>query len=107
MVVGDNHLHPPLHRIAERLDVLRIGRIVDVIGNTSAIIDIGQLPLQTPLQGIVVVDALNHLRRQIGLLFREIDELLEISHLPRHLPQLAHIAVELVHHETCIPVVSI
>ena len=99
-VAFQDHLPFLPHRIIQGLDIGRICRIVDVIGDAGAVIDAGQFPLQITLEHIVVVDALDHLRRQVSLLLREIDELLEVRQSPSDLPHLVHVAVELVHHKT-------
>ena len=94
-----HHLHLAFHGLVQRLDVRRIGGIVDIIGNAGAVIDAGQFPLQVPFQGVVVVDAFNHPGGQVGLLVGEVDELLEVGEAPGDLTHRVHIAVELVHHE--------
>ena len=82
------------------LDVGGVYGVVDIVGDAGAIIDAGQLPLQVPLEGVVVVDALDHPGHQVRLLVGEVDELLEIRQPPVDLTHLVHIAVELIHHET-------
>ena len=81
-------------------DVGGIDGVVDIVGDAGAVIDAGQLPLQVPLEGVVIVDALDHPGHQVRLLVGEVDELLEIRQPPVDLPHLVHIAVELVHYET-------
>ncbi len=98
-VAPKHHLFLVLDGVAERFDVGRIRRIVDVIGDAGAVIDAGQFPLEVPFQGIVVVDALDHLRRQVGFFVGEVDELLEVREAPGDLAHGVHVAVEFVHHE--------
>ena len=98
-VAPKHHLLLVLDGVVEGLDVGRIRGIVYVIGNAGAVIDAGQFPLEVPLQGVVVVDALDYLGRQVGFLVGEVDEFLEVREAPGDLAHRVHVAVELVHHE--------
>lgn len=102
-ILLQDHLPLMLDGLCQRLHIGRIRGIVDVTGNAGAVIDACQLPLQVPLEHIVVVDTLDEPGRHIGLLLREVYQPIEIRQSPCHLPHGKHVAVELVHHEPRLP----
>ena len=102
LIALQDYLFLVLDGIHQGLHVDSVGGIVDVVGDAGAVIDTDQLPLQVTLESVVVVDALNHLGRQVSLLLGEVDELIEVRQAPGHLAHGVHIAVELVHHKPCL-----
>ena len=73
------------------------GSIAHIVPNRRAVVHAGQLPLQVPLEHIVVVDALDKFGHYKRLFLSEIDQLVEVAQPPGHLAHRIHVAVEFVH----------